>query len=73
MKLYLIMGLLSIYSLSKEDSVTLTIQKTLIDNRIEKYCELIMAIIELEEERLSAKETVENFEKENNITILIEK
>jgi len=67
------MGLLSIYSLSKEDSVTLTIQKTLIDNRIEKYCELIMAIIELEEERLSAKETVENFEKENNITILIEK
>lgn len=77
-KLYLIMGLLANYDLSKTDSVSLAIEKVMKDYRIEKYCELIMTILnsvllELEEERLSAKEKVEKFEKENNITILIEK
>lgn len=67
-KLYSIMGLLENYDLSTEKPTTITIaiEKVLSDKRLKKYRNLIYAIIDL---KLS---TIENFEKEYNITILIE-
>jgi uncharacterized protein (UPF0297 family) len=77
-RLHAIEGILEYYSLSNEDPITKTVEKTLADKRFNPYRDLIMTILSTtdntitEEERLSAQKKVEKFEKENNIEILVE-
>jgi len=70
--LYSVMVLLANYDLSSDNKLTKTIEKILADKRFNPYRDIIMAVVDTDIPNELRINTIENFEKENNIEILIE-
>jgi hypothetical protein len=69
--LYSVMGLLANYNLASKNEFTKVIEKILANSGLKKCRDLIMAIVDNEITEETRIPTIENFEKDNNITILI--